>query len=100
MICHCVRLARSLTDWKTGNSFVNQKENTVLHTAFARNGYLCGNAERMGQLAFIKMFLLVSIPTDVNDNRRHIYIFRKGGRHLHSVAKIWIERNGMKNIEK
>ena len=53
----------------------------------------------MGQLAFIKMFLLVSIPTDVNDNRRHIHIFRKGGRHLHSVAKIWIERNGMKDIE-
>ena len=57
------------------------------------------NAGRMGQLAFIKMFLLVSIPTDVNDNRRHIHIFRKGGRHLHSVAKIWIERNGMKDIE-
>ncbi len=53
----------------------------------------------MGQLAFIKMFLLVSIPTDVNDNHRHIHIFRKGGRHLHSVAKIWIERNGMKDIE-
>lgn len=35
----------------------------------------------MGQLAFIKMFLLVSIPTDVNDNRRHIHIFRKGKRH-------------------
>ena len=25
----------------------------------------------MGQLAFVKMFLLVSIPTDINDNRRH-----------------------------
>lgn len=55
--------------------------------------------KQMGQLAFIKMFLLVSIPTDVNDNRRHIYVFRKGGRHLHSVAKIWIERNGIKDIE-
>ena len=53
----------------------------------------------MGQLAFIKMFLLVSIPTDVNDNRRHIHVFRKGGRHLYSVAKIWIERNGSKDIE-
>ena len=53
----------------------------------------------MGQLAFIKMFLLVSIPTDVNDNRRHIHVFRKGCRHLHSVAKIWIERNGSKDIE-
>ena len=53
----------------------------------------------MGQLAFIKMFLLVSIPTDVNDNRRHIHIFKRGRRHLHSVAKIWIERNGVKDIE-
>lgn len=55
--------------------------------------------KQMGQLAFIKMFLLVSISTDVNDNRRHIHVFRKGGRHLHSVAKIWIERNGIKDIE-
>ena len=53
----------------------------------------------MRQLAFIKMFLLVSITMDVNDNRRHIHVFRKGGRHLHSVAKIWIERNGFKDIE-
>lgn len=34
----------------------------------------------MGQLAFLKMFLLVSIPTDINDNRRHVHIFKKGGR--------------------
>ncbi len=53
----------------------------------------------MGQLAFFKMFLLVSIPTDANDNRRHIHVFRKGGRHLHSLAKIWIEREGKKCIE-
>lgn len=53
----------------------------------------------MGQLAFLKMFMLVSIPTDVNDNRRHIHVFRKGGRHLHSAAKIWIESNGSKYIE-
>lgn len=53
----------------------------------------------MGQLAFLRMFLLVSIPTDVNDNRRHVHVFRKGGRHLHSVAKIWIERNGKKCVE-
>lgn len=53
----------------------------------------------MGQLAFLGMFLLVSIPTDVNDNRRHIHVFRKGGRHLHSVAKIWIESNGSKCID-
>lgn len=53
----------------------------------------------MGQLAFLKMFLLVSIPTDINDNRRHIHIFRRGGRHLTSVAKIWIESKGEKGIE-
>ncbi len=53
----------------------------------------------MGQLAFLKMFLLVSIPTDINDNRRHVHVFYKGGRHRHSVAKIWIEQNGMKSVE-
>ena len=53
----------------------------------------------MGQLAFLKMFLIVSIPTDINDNRRHVHIFKKGGRHLRSVAKIWIERNGLKERE-
>ena len=53
----------------------------------------------MGQLAFLKMFLIVSIPTDINDNRRHVHIFKKGGRHLRSVVKIWIERNGLKEIE-
>ncbi len=45
------------------------------------------------------MFLLVSIPTDVYDNRRHVHVFRKGGRHLRSVAKIWIEKAGVKCIE-
>ncbi len=53
----------------------------------------------MGQLAFLKMFLLVSIPTDVYDNRRHVLVFRKGGRHLKSLAKIWIEKSGDKCIE-
>ncbi len=53
----------------------------------------------MGQLAFLKMFLLVSIPTDINDNRRHIHVFRKGTRHMRSIAKIWIEQNGQKCVE-
>lgn len=53
----------------------------------------------MGQLAFLKTFLFVSIPTDVFDNRRHIHIFKKGGRHLHSAAKIWIEKNGVPCVE-
>jgi len=41
----------------------------------------------MGQLAFLKTFILVAIPLDVNDNRRHIHVFKKGSRHLRSVAK-------------
>ena len=53
----------------------------------------------MGQLAFIKAFILVAIPLDINDNRRHVHVFRKGGRNRKSVAKIWIEANGAKCIE-
>lgn len=53
----------------------------------------------MGQLAFIKTFILVTMPIDVNDNRRHVHVFKKGGRHRKSVAKIWIESNGLKCIE-
>ena len=53
----------------------------------------------MGQLAFIKTFILVAIPLDANDNRRHVHVFKKGSRHRRSVAKIWIEANGTKCIE-
>jgi len=53
----------------------------------------------MGQLAFIKTFILVAIPIDANDNRRHVHVFRRGGRNRKSVAKIWIEANGAKCIE-
>ena len=31
----------------------------------------------MGQLAFLKMFILVAISLDVNDNRRHVHVFEK-----------------------
>lgn len=53
----------------------------------------------MGQLAFLKMFILVSIPVDKQDNRRHVHVFRFYGRHQRSVAKIWIEKNGMPYVE-
>lgn len=53
----------------------------------------------MGQLAFIKLFMLVSIPTDTNDNRRHVHVFYKKGRQQRSVAKIWIEKNGEQCVE-
>jgi hypothetical protein len=53
----------------------------------------------MGQLAFLKMFIIVAISLDVNDNRRHVHVFRKGTRHMRSLAKIWIESNGEKCVE-
>ena len=53
----------------------------------------------MGQLAFLKMFILVAISLDVNDNRRHVHVFQKGKRHQHSLAKIWIEKNGKQCVE-
>ena len=53
----------------------------------------------MGQLAFLKMFILVAISLDINDNRRHVHVFMKGKRHQHSLAKIWIEKNGRPCVE-
>ena len=53
----------------------------------------------MGQLAFLKMFILVAISLDVNDNLRHVHVFWKGKRHQHSLAKIWIEKNGEQCVE-
>ncbi len=53
----------------------------------------------MGQLAFLKAFILVAIPLDANDNRRHLHVFKKGKRHLRSAAKIWIESNGEQCVE-
>ena len=53
----------------------------------------------MGQLAFLQMFILVAISIDANDNRRHVHVFRRGKRHQHSLAKIWIESNGQQCVE-
>ena len=62
--------------------------------------YLCPQIQsNMGQLAFLKMFILVAISLDINDNRRHVHVFYKGKRHQHSLAKIWIEKNGVQCVE-
>ena len=53
----------------------------------------------MGQLAFLKMFILVAISIDINDNRRHVHVFKKGKRHQQSLAKIWIEADGKQCVE-
>jgi len=38
----------------------------------------------MGQLAFLRLFILVAISLDRNDNQRHVHVFYKGKRHQHS----------------
>ena len=46
--------------------------------------------------------LKISYPADVNENRRHIHVVRRGSKKSHrgnTVAKIWIEENGEKKIE-
>ena len=53
----------------------------------------------MGQLAFLRMFILVAISLDVNDNRRHVHVLKRGMRHQYSLAKIWIEKNGEQCVE-
>lgn len=53
----------------------------------------------MGQLAWIDVYMLVALPIDVNDNRRHVHIFYRNKRKQKCVAKIWIEKHGEKCIE-
>ena len=59
----------------------------------------------MGQLAllylFLRAYVLVSIPVDKYENRRHVHVFPrlKGARGKYSVAKIWLESHGQKQVE-
>ena len=63
------------------------------------------NIEDVGQLAllylFLKAYVLVSIPVDKYENRRHVHVFPrlKGARGKYSVAKIWLESHGQKQVE-
>ena len=52
----------------------------------------------MGRIAFWVAYLFYTLPADSRDNRRHIHIFKGKGRHIQSLAKIWIEQNGVKDI--
>lgn len=56
----------------------------------------------MGKLALILGFILSVFPADTFENRRHIHVVRKGSKRSHrgdTVAKIWIEKEGQKDIE-
>jgi hypothetical protein len=52
----------------------------------------------MGRIAFWISYLFYTLPADSKDNRKHIHIFKGKGRHIQSLAKIWIEQNGIKSI--
>ncbi len=56
----------------------------------------------MGKILYFLCFILSVFPTDVNENRRHVHVIRRGSKKSHTghtVAKIWIEENGEKKIE-
>jgi len=56
----------------------------------------------MGKLAFILSFIISVFPADINENRRHIHVIKRGNKKSHrgnTIAKIWIEKDGEKNIE-
>lgn len=47
-------------------------------------------------------FILSVFPADATENRRHIHVVRRGSKKSHrgnTVAKIWIEENGLKKVE-
>ena len=56
----------------------------------------------MGKLMLLLYFILSVFPADATENRRHIHVVRWGSKKSHrgdTVAKIWIEENGLKKIE-
>lgn len=41
----------------------------------------------MGQIAWISVFMIVALPIDINDNRRHVHVFYRGKRDQECCAK-------------
>ena len=55
----------------------------------------------MGKILYFLCFIISVFPTDANENRRHVHVIRRGSKKAHvgdTVAKIWIEENGEKNV--
>ena len=62
------------------------------------------DAKLMGKLAFILNFILAVFPSDATENRRHVHIIHKSKKRNkthrgNTVAKLWIEKDGVKCIE-
>ena len=52
----------------------------------------------MAEIAFLEIFVLLSFPEDRNENRRHLHLFRVRKNESSYIAKIWIEKNGKKDV--
>ena len=79
--------------------FCKQKDNITINVD---KNYKDKNTDDMGKLIYFLCFILSVFPADVNENRRHIHVIRRGRKNSHrgdTVAKVWIEENGQKSIE-
>ena len=52
----------------------------------------------MAEIAFWEVFVLLSFPTDMNEKRKHIHIYKVNKHSAAFVAKIWLEKNNKKDI--
>lgn len=56
----------------------------------------------MGRIATFLYFFFHVFSADATENRRHIHVVCRNAKQAHrgnTVAKIWIEKQGKKNIE-
>lgn len=54
----------------------------------------------MGKLALFLNFYFHVFSADSTENRKHIHIISRSGKHKgRTIAKIWIEKGGQKYIE-
>ena len=70
-----------------------------MHISKKSSNFAAESCKDYGTVSFFEDIYPRGHSLDVNDNRRHLHVFKKGSRHLRSVAKIWIEKNGEKCIE-
>lgn len=52
----------------------------------------------MAEVAFWEVFVLLSFPQDKDENRRHLHLYHVNKNNASFVAKIWIEKNGKKDV--
>ena len=54
----------------------------------------------MGKLfEWLVKYYIVTLPRDTMNERLHVHVVRRGKNDVESLAKIWIESNGNKNVE-